>query len=128
MTSILLVDDDRTLRAVIAEGLTSEGYVVSEAGNGKEALGHLATNSADIILTDLAMPGMDGIELITQLHKTYARRFHIIAMTAGLKSPKADTSDFVLLRAADALGAERTLEKPFRMKALLDLLRTVTAL
>lgn len=128
MTSILLVDDDRTLRTIIAEGLTSEGYMVSEAGNGKEALSHLATNSADIILTDLAMPDMDGIELITQLHKTYARRFHIIAMTGGLKGPKADTRDFVLLRAADALGAERTLEKPFRMEVLLDLLRTVTAL
>lgn len=127
MTSILLVDDDKALRAILAEGLTTEGYAVAEAGNGREALNHLESNPTDIILTDLAMPDMDGLELVTYLHKHHARQFLIIAMTGGLMAPRENAADFVLLRAADAFGAERTLEKPFRLEALLDLLRKTTS-
>lgn len=83
MTSILLVDDDEALRTILAEGLTGEGYSVSEACDGKEALNHLEAHSADIILTDLAMPEMDGIELIRHLHEHHARQFLIVAMTGG---------------------------------------------
>lgn len=127
MTSILLVDDDTALRAALTEGLTGEGYFVSEAGNGKEALTHLETNAVDIVLTDLAMPEMDGIELVTHLHEHHARQFLIVAMTGGLITPRQNAADFVLLKAADALGAQRTIEKPFRLEALLDLLRDTAA-
>lgn len=123
MTSILLVDDDTALRAALCEGLTGEGYVIREAGNGREALDSLEADPVDIVLTDLSMPDMDGLELISRLQKDYARQFRIIAMTAGLKPDSAEDDNFVLLRAADAMGAIRTIEKPFRLEALLNLLR-----
>lgn len=125
MKSILLVEDDDDLRSVLREGLLDEGYSVVEASNGKLALDHLLGHQPDIVLTDLSMPEMDGIELISQLNKDFADQFCIIAMTAGLPSSKSVTSDYVLLRAADALGATHTIEKPFRMKALLDLLKSI---
>ncbi len=126
MTSILLVDDDEALRSILTEGLESEGFDVTGAANGREALKHLETGTTDIVLTDLAMPEMDGIELIRHLHSEYARQFRIIAMTAGIETSKTKTSDFVLLRAADAMGAMRTIEKPFRLCALLDILQEIS--
>ena len=125
MKSILLVEDDDDLRSLLREGLLSEGYAIADAGNGKQALEHLQGHQPDIVLTDLSMPEMDGIELISHLNKDFADQFCIIAMTGGLPSPKSTSSDYVLLRAADALGATHTIEKPFRMKALLDLLKSV---
>lgn len=126
MTSILLVDDDEALRSILTDGLEGEGFEVIQASNGVEALRHLETGTTDIVLTDLLMPQMDGIELIRHLHAEYARRFNIIAMTAGMETSRAEGSDLVLLRAADALGALRTIEKPFRLPALLDILREIS--
>lgn len=125
MKSILLVEDDDGLRSILTEGLTDTGYDVIEAANGRQALERLQAHDPDIILTDLSMPEMDGIELITELHKHHARQFCIIAMTGGLPTSKTAPADYVLLRAADALGAEHTIEKPFRMAALIDLLNSI---
>jgi CheY-like chemotaxis protein len=125
MKSILLVEDDLALRAALMEGLGDEGYDVTEAGNGQQALDALGTMRPDIVLTDLSMPEMDGIELISRLHKEYARQFCIIAMTGGIGAAEAARPDYVLLKAADALGATHTIEKPFRLTALLDLLAGV---
>lgn len=125
MKSILVVEDDDDLRSILREGLFSEGYAVAQACNGSQALDYLQSHRPDIVLTDLSMPEMDGIELIARLNKDFADQFCIIAMTGGLPSSKSASSDYVLLRAADALGAQETIEKPFRMKALLDLLKSV---
>lgn len=127
MTTILVVDDDEALRSILTEGLEGEGFEVTQASNGVEALRHLETRTTDIVLTDLLMPQMDGIELIRHLHDEYARQFNVIAMTAGIETSRAEGSDLVLLRAADALGASRTIEKPFRLPALLDILREILA-
>lgn len=127
MKSILLVEDDDNLRSVLREGLLDEGYAVTEASNGKLALDHLLGHQPDIVLTDLSMPEMDGIELISRLNKDYSDQFCIIAMTAGITTSQQASSDYLLLRAADALGAQHTIEKPFRMKALLDLLQSLDA-
>lgn len=126
MTSILLVDDDEALRSILIEGLESEGFDVSAASNGREALKYLETDTADIVLTDISMPEMDGIELIRHLHSEHSRRFCIIAMTAGLELPTTTRNNFVLLRAAGTYGAMRTIEKPFRLPALLDLLHEIS--
>lgn len=122
MTSILLVEDDNNLRSVLSEELSEQGYEIYEACNGREALTVLGGASPNIILTDVSMPEMDGLELIQTLHRDYIGRFFIIAMTAGIGDTKADGLDLMLLKAADALGAERTIKKPFRMGALLKLL------
>ena len=124
---ILVVDDDELLRDAIVEGLCDGGHTVRHACNGLEALAALKEFKADIIITDISMPEMDGLELISHLAESAPKAYRLIAMTAGYQSgppdTRANTEDrrFVLLKVADTFGAERTLQKPFRMPQLLDL-------
>jgi len=67
----LIVDDEPLVRRSLSELLTLSGYTVSSAGNGKEALGLLKDYTADIIISDLKMPGMDGIQLLKQIKTIY---------------------------------------------------------
>jgi CheY-like chemotaxis protein len=125
---ILVVDDDEVLRSIVVEGLIDQGYKVIEAENGKAALWQLEIHSTDIVVTDISMPEMDGLELITHLKTKAPKTYHIIAMTAGLTSLVSNdpATQKVMLKTADALGAVRTLEKPFRMQALIDLLAEIS--
>ena len=61
---ILVVDDQRNMRATTALLLRAEGYVVDEAGSGEEALAWLAEHQVDLLLTDLKMEPMDGLQLL----------------------------------------------------------------
>jgi CheY-like chemotaxis protein len=62
--TILVVDDSDIVRAVLAGALEARGYRVVEAGGGEEALRWMATHRCDLVLTDVCMPGMDGLELL----------------------------------------------------------------
>jgi len=68
---ILIVDDEPLVRSSLSELLTLLGYTVSTAGNGKEALELLRDYTADIIITDIKMPEMDGIQLLNQVKKRH---------------------------------------------------------
>jgi CheY-like chemotaxis protein len=107
MLRILLVDDDDAFRKMMYRTLTEMGYEVLEARNGKEAVQVHELCPADAVLTDLIMPGTDGMETIREL-----RRIHgpvkIIAMSGG---GWVGTRDY--LKAARLLGADETLTKPF---------------
>ncbi|MGD8375189.1 MAG: response regulator, partial [Acidobacteriota bacterium] len=67
LPSILLVDDDPSLRRVVEFQLAEAGYSVRSAGSAEEALEVLREEPADLILTDLLMPGMDGIALVERV-------------------------------------------------------------
>jgi len=67
----LIVDDEPLVRSSLSELLTLSGYTVSTAGNGKEALELLRDYTADIIITDIKMPEMDGIQLLNQVKKRH---------------------------------------------------------
>ncbi|HEY3285154.1 MAG TPA: response regulator, partial [Armatimonadota bacterium] len=62
--TILVVDDDESLRAFLVDALCAAGYDVLEAGNGKEAIGLLERESVDLALVDIRMPQMSGIDLL----------------------------------------------------------------
>ena len=66
---ILVVDDEPNARTALTELLLEEGYIVEAAGDGFEALGRLAAFAPDMVLTDLKMPGMDGLELMSWLRE-----------------------------------------------------------
>lgn len=79
----LVVDDDADCRAVINRSLTREGWTVTEATNGKEALARLTEVAPDLILLDLMMPEMNGFEVIAHLKATYGADLPpIIVLTA----------------------------------------------
>ena len=78
---ILVVDDEATARSALADVLRGEGYSVETAADGFKALGRLADFEPELVLTDLHMPGMDGVELLKKL-KEHDAELPVILMTA----------------------------------------------
>ncbi len=78
---ILVVDDEANARSALAELLKQEGYGVESAADGFKALGHFEDFTPDLVLTDLKMPGMDGIELLKKLRELDAE-LPVVVMTA----------------------------------------------
>lgn len=112
MASILLVDDTPELRKTIERLLTGAGHAVTSAENGAAALRELDRATFDVIVTDIVMPDMEGLELIRKVRKTHAS-LPIIAMSGG---GRGSTEDYLALAAN--FGAAKTLEKPFALEAL----------
>lgn len=67
MKTILIVDDEKNLSRLYEKELTKEGYNVILAGSGGEALDKLETSSPDLVVLDIRMPGMDGIEVLGKI-------------------------------------------------------------
>ncbi len=112
MKNILVVDDDSTMRAVIKDGLSGD-YAVVSAENGRKALELLANQDFDLIILDVMMPEMDGIELILALRPTRPKQ-RLIAISGG-----SDIGgQFDCLGAAKKLGDCLGLRKPFQMTEL----------
>src|SRR5262245_46770777 len=78
---ILIVDDEEAIREVVASLLEAQGYQCSTAGNGKEALAWLKQNSCDLVLTDMVMPQMDGMQLLGRLQE-YDSELPVVMVTA----------------------------------------------
>src|SRR3972149_1925179 len=79
--SILIVDDEETLRESMGRLLTREGYSITTAGTGEAALELLHLNAYDMILTDIFLPGIDGIEVLRKCREKNAEQL-VIVMTA----------------------------------------------
>ena len=78
--TILIVDDEESVRSLIKYGLTNDGYDVLEAVNGKEALEVLQDNKIDVVISDIIMPVMDGVELVKRIRIEFPMT-RIIMMT-----------------------------------------------
>jgi two-component system response regulator PilR (NtrC family) len=100
-TRILIVDDESTIRETIAEFLSSEGFETQTASDGHAALEIIRNGSIDILISDVRMPGMDGIELIKQVN-TYASDILVILMTAfasvetAIQALRSGAADYML--------------------------------
>ena len=114
MARILLVDDDAEFRSVIRRMLVRDGHEVIEAADGSVALDRYRDQPADLIIIDVYMPGVDGIEAIIRLQQDFPD-VRIIATSGGGYRDKED-----VLNTAARLGARRTLPKPVDRQALLD--------
>lgn len=112
MKRALVIDDDPMVRSVVRRALESDGYGVVEAADGKEGLAVLDAEPVDVVLTDILMPGMDGIELLPEIRRV-APRVPVIAMSGGGAFPAG-----TVLGPATALGATGVLMKPFSIDEL----------
>jgi len=110
--SILIVDDDETILAILQEILRLDGYVVETASTGKEALEKSDAAFFNLCLLDIKLPDMEGTELITQLNKTNPQMIKIII--TGF--PSFDNAVKSL-----NLGADAYIMKPVNSKELLEL-------
>lgn len=119
--SILIIDDDAAVSRTLSLILTRAGYQVSTVTSGRKGLELLSSDRYDLVLTDIIMPELDGIEAIRRI-RTDHPGLRVIAMSGGGQIDKAD-----FLHMADALGADRVLEKPVRSERLLELVGSVMA-
>jgi len=126
---ILLVDDEKLLLAMMADELTSIGYEVWQAENGKEALEIVKDNLPDAIILDIIMPGMDGFEVCSILSEFENTRHIPVLMLTGLtdkeskhKGLKAGAIDF-LNKPVDMLELGIRLKNILKIKEYNDFLR-----
>lgn len=117
MKRILIIEDDRQVRGNLAFVLKSEGFAVSEAGDGVVGLAAARSDPPDLILCDITMPGRDGLAVLRALRADPA----VTAVPFIFITARATQAD---LRAGMNLGADDYLPKPF---AIEDLLAAIAA-
>jgi two-component system chemotaxis response regulator CheY len=118
MASILAVDDSASMRQMVAFTLKGAGYDVIEAIDGQDALSKARTKQADVVLTDLNMPNMDGIQLIRELRKLPQYKFTPMLLLTTESAGDKKTE-------GKAAGATGWLVKPFNPDQLLATLKKV---
>jgi DNA-binding NtrC family response regulator len=114
---VLIVDDDPGIRRTLHILLSREGYQVTQASNGVEALRLWRDKGCDLVITDLHMPEKNGIETIVEL-LSHTPGMRIIAMSGGGQTKRLD-----LLSNATMLGAVLTIEKPFTLSEMMTIVR-----
>jgi CheY-like chemotaxis protein len=111
---ILLIDDDAAIRTMLTETLQRHGYSLRAAADGKAAMGFLSRHDFRLIITDIFMPRMDGIEVILK-HNAIHPEVPILAISGGSAFGGPDN----MLKPAAYLGCRQTLAKPFEMGVFL---------
>ena len=112
MARILVIDDNNEVRRMIRQALELHGHEVVDVGDGVQALARFRNRVTDLVITDIVMPEMEGLETIIELRAMDAS-VKILAISGG--------GSFVpdgYLRWAEMLGADRRLEKPFTVQQL----------
>jgi CheY-like chemotaxis protein len=118
--TILIADDERRIRLAIRGCLEAEGYTVFEAADGNEALNQVLLHAPDLMILDLAMPNLDGMRTLRELHALHGQlKPRVVMLTAFGSMPVAAS--------AIALGATVFVEKPIIPEALRQLVARVLA-
>jgi len=112
MANVLVVDDDPAVRTTIRLVLERAGHRVSVAPDGRAGLAALAAGDIDLMVVDLFMPGMDGIETLRAVRKHRADLPVIVISGTSLDAPGLAAPDFLAM--AVKLGAVGSLQKPFK--------------
>lgn len=121
MAKILLIDDDPAFRTMMRTFLEQEGHTVREAADGHEGCKAFMQTPVDLVITDIIMPGKEGIETIIALRET-PWQVPIIAVSGG---GHGDASSYLDL--ASELGADKVFSKPLHIGDLREALRDLLA-
>lgn len=119
MARILVIDDQEAIRRIVRRALENEGHQVLDASDGEMGMAILARHSADVVITDIFMPGQDGILTLRQIRKQYPD-VKVIVMSGGDSTGTLD-----LRRDAELLGAVKSLQKPFTGREIVELVKSV---
>jgi len=113
MMEVLVVDDDALMRGMLAEWLAEAGYRVREAENGTKALQMLRIRPADLLISDMDMPGRDGAQTFDEARRMLPE-LTVIAISGGARDERQNWKAKAL-----KLGAAKALAKPFERRDLL---------
>ena len=114
--SILIADDDASNREVLTYYLRRQGFDVLAVADGELALAAIAARPFALVLLDVVMPGLDGIEALRRIRGTHSARDLPVILFTGLDAPEA-------LDTAGELGANAWLAKPYQLAELLAAVR-----
>jgi DNA-binding response OmpR family regulator len=121
MPHVVVIDDNSDLLAILREALELAGYTVDVAPDGRAGLALLRARRPDLVITDIFMPELDGIETILEIRRDFPG-LPIIAMSGG-----GTLGNMSYLPAAGQLGAVHTLSKPFDCAELVATVRELLA-
>lgn len=107
MKRILVAEDNRLILETVAHSLSREGYDIIKAEDGKDCLTKLESNDVDLLITDLYMPNLNGLEVISKLNGDFKRLIPVMVLSAA----GAEES---VMKAFD-LGADDYMVKPFSL-------------
>ena len=123
MARILIVDDEEDVRIALKQVLERAGYEVSVAASGNEGLEFMKQEGADLVITDVIMPGIDGIATAKEIREKYRDTRIIVISGGGRTAPQPYEPDAISTRSylasASSAGADQTLTKPFDRDELL---------
>src|SRR5262249_1403562 len=117
MARILVVDDDRAVGMTIRAALEREGFEVHAVAHGRSGRTMIQAENFDVLIVDVFMPGMDGLETIRAVRERRPQLPIIVMSGMSFRTATAPAPDFLSM--ATKLGAVRSLRKPFRPSELL---------
>jgi CheY-like chemotaxis protein len=126
LSRILVIDDDPAVRMTIKLVLERDGHAVELATDGLAGMKAIKAGGIDLLIVDIFMPGMDGIETIREVHRHQPGLPAIVISgtsldAPGLREPGLKTPDFLAM--AVKLGAVRSLQKPFKPRDIIGAVR-----
>ena len=124
MARILLIDDDDAVRSAISLILDQEGHAVAAAHDGQAGLDLLASAAFDLVMVDMFMPGLGGLETMARI-RALTPNLPVIAISGAVARQPSTAAD--VLAAASATGATLVIQKPFRPRELLQAIATCLA-
>jgi len=121
VASILVMEDNAALRRILVRVLTDDGHEVTQSENGFAAYDVDLVQSVDLLITDLVMPRVDGLDAINTARST-RNDLKVIAISGGFEAFNQD-----YLKVAKAFGASNVLQKPFEPDALVNVVNETLA-
>ena len=115
MASILIIDDEESVRALLRFALETAGYEVVEAANGRQGLERYRQRPTDLVITDMLMPVMNGLDMLLDLTREFLQ-----AKVSAISGAGGEQN---VLDVAKLLGARQTFQKPFSVPQLLGAVR-----
>ena len=130
MTRVIIIDDEEDIRIVLKEIFVREGFDVAVASDGAEGLSLIRETGADLVITDIIMPGSDGVETAYDIRMEFPKT-KIIVMSGGgntgpLEYEPTAIATNAYLASAQAVGADLTITKPFNRQELIKAVRELT--
>ena len=124
MAKIIVIDDEEDIRDVLKEVLERAGFEVSVASNSNDGLELLRHEGADLVITDIIMPGTDGVDTVYRIRMEFPKTRVIVISGGGNVTPMEYEPGAIkteaYLASASLAGADVTLTKPFDRQDILD--------